>query len=133
MKLKEVMPVGDWLGKMLQKIGTFFRSYSLDVSLGDLDLDLEGRGHHHYRRVFPIVVTTYMIMSTFLIPMGFQFMAMLGGKALVLSKLAFLWSLLGVSRRIFPYSYPDGYAPPHHDFHQPGLYRAAHRKDHIPQ
>lgn len=39
-----------------------------------------------------------MIISAFLIPLGFQFMAMLGGKALVLSKLALFMGALGIFR-----------------------------------
>jgi len=68
-----------------------------------------GRRRHAYRRVFPIIVGTYMIMSAILIPMGFMFMSTLGGKALLVSKMALMVSLMSNIKKIFSYEY---YVPP---------------------
>lgn len=68
-----------------------------------------GRRRHAYRKVFPIIVGTYMIMSAVLIPLGFMFMSTLGGKALLVSKMALMVSLMSNIKKIFSYEY---YVPP---------------------
>jgi len=68
-----------------------------------------GRRRHTYRRVFQIIVSTYMIMSAILIPMGFMFMSTLGGEALLVSKMALMVSLMSNIKKIFSYEY---YVPP---------------------
>lgn len=68
-----------------------------------------GRRRHAYRKVFPIIVSTYMIMSAILIPLGFMFMSTLGGKALLVSKMALMVSLMSNIKKIFSYEY---YVPP---------------------
>lgn len=75
-----------------------------------------GRRRHAYRKVFPIIVGTYMIMSAILIPMGFMFMSTLGGKALLVSKMALMVSLMSNIKKIFSYEYYVPPAPPagHH-------------------
>lgn len=68
-----------------------------------------GRRRHAYKKVFPIIVGTYMIMSAVLIPLGFMFMSTLGGKALLVSKMALMISLMSNIKKIFSYEY---YVPP---------------------
>lgn len=63
---------------------------------------ISGR-RRHYRRVFPIVVGAYMILSTVLIPLGFKFMTLLGTKSLLLSKLSLMISLMGGIKKVFGY------------------------------
>lgn len=50
-----------------------------------------------------------MIMSAVLIPLGFMFMSTLGGKALLVSKMALAVSLMSNIKKIFSYEY---YVPP---------------------
>lgn len=50
-----------------------------------------------------------MIMSAILIPMGFMFMSTLGGKALLVSKMALMVSLMSNIKKMFSYEY---YVPP---------------------
>lgn len=86
-----------------------------------------GRRRHAYRKVFPIIVGTYMIMSAVLIPMGFMFMSTLGGKALLISKMALIISLMSNIKKIFSYEYyvPSAPAQPHH--HWKRTLQLAHR------
>lgn len=81
-----------------------------------IDIVLLGRRRHAYRRVFPIVVGTYMIMSAVLLPLGFMFMSTLGGKALLVSKIALMISLMSNIKKIFSYEYyvPTAPAPVSH-------------------
>ncbi|CAI6348221.1 unnamed protein product [Macrosiphum euphorbiae] len=85
-------------------------AYVVKISLTRLfDFVSTGRRRHAYRRVFPIIVGTYMIMSAVLIPLGFMFMSTLGGKALLVSKMALMVSLMSNIKKIFSYEY---YVPP---------------------
>lgn len=58
-----------------------------------------GRRRHHYRKVFPVLVTGFMILMSLMVPLGFQFMAMIGGKALLMSKMALIMASMYNFRR----------------------------------
>ncbi|XP_060868178.1 uncharacterized protein LOC132943275 [Metopolophium dirhodum] len=96
---------------LINRVVSFVDSHSLQIDLWtpDNNVTTEGRRRHAYRRVFPIIVGTYMIMSAVLIPMGFMFMSTLGGKALLVSKMALMVSLMSNIKKIFSYEY---YVPP---------------------
>ncbi|XP_022175976.1 uncharacterized protein LOC111037619 [Myzus persicae] len=96
---------------IINRMVSFIDSHSLQIDLWtpDNNATVEGRRRHAYRRVFPIIVGTYMIMSAVLIPMGFMFMSTLGGKALLVSKMALMVSLMSNIKKIFSYEY---YVPP---------------------
>lgn len=73
---------------------------------------ISGR-RRHYRRVFPIMVGAYMILSTVLIPLGFKFMTLLGTKSLLISKLSLIIALMGGIKKIFGFG-AEVVAPPHY-------------------
>lgn len=50
------------------------------------------RRHRRRNQLMPMLMMGVMIMGSVLIPMGFQFLAVLGGKALILAKLALMLS-----------------------------------------
>lgn len=58
-----------------------------------------GRRRHQYRKVFPVLVTGFMILMSLMVPLGFQFMAMIGGKALLMSKVALIMASMYNFRR----------------------------------
>ncbi|KAE9526862.1 hypothetical protein AGLY_013510 [Aphis glycines] len=103
---------------IINRMVSFINSHSLQIDLWTPDNNAitEGRRRHAYRKVFPIIVGTYMIMSAILIPMGFMFMSTLGGKALLVSKMALMVSLMSNIKKIFSYEYYVPPAPPagHH-------------------
>ncbi|XP_065212208.1 uncharacterized protein LOC135839888 isoform X2 [Planococcus citri] len=96
----------DWISNTIEKMSRLFSTHSLRVQLVNSQEDhkyqIEGR-RRHYRRVFPIVVGAYMILSTVLIPLGFKFMTLLGTKSLLLSKLSLMISLMGSIKKLFGY------------------------------
>ncbi|XP_015119200.1 uncharacterized protein LOC107042607 [Diachasma alloeum] len=64
---------------------------------------VEGRRRHHRRRnqhLMPMMMMGLLIMGSVLIPMGFQFLAVLGGKALILAKLALMLSSIQGLKKI---------------------------------
>lgn len=56
---------------------------------------ISGRQRRVYRRVFPVVVGVYMIFYSILVPLSFKFLLLLGGKTLLMSKIALFMSLIG--------------------------------------
>lgn len=57
-------------------------------------------GHHGYKHAFPLMVGSFMLMAAFMVPMGFQFLAVIGGKALVLSQIALVMAMGGSLQRL---------------------------------
>lgn len=74
-----------------------------------------------------MMVMGYMFMSSFLVPMGFQLMAVLSGKALLLSKMAFVMSGMHGFKRLFGVDYPavihHDTIPLYHDHHASSTWR----------
>uniref|UniRef100_A0A1B6DDF5 Uncharacterized protein n=1 Tax=Clastoptera arizonana TaxID=38151 RepID=A0A1B6DDF5_9HEMI len=62
-------------------------------------VETTGRHKNPYRKSFPIIIIAFMMMLAFVIPMGFQFMVMVGGKALLLSQMALIFGLSGAFRK----------------------------------
>lgn len=67
-----------------------------NVSFFDLSIYFlsSGRRRHNRRKnqIMPMLMMGILVMGSVLIPMGFQFLAVLGGKALILAKLALMLS-----------------------------------------
>lgn len=61
-----------------------------------------GRARHRRNQMLPIMVFGMTALGMVLVPIGFQLLAVLGGKALLLSKMALiLASINGLRRVIF--------------------------------
>lgn len=62
-----------------------------------------GRRKRRRRRkqyMFPLMMMGLLLMGTILVPMGFQFLAVLGGKALILAKMALILSSIQGLKKI---------------------------------
>ncbi|RLU18280.1 hypothetical protein DMN91_008636 [Ooceraea biroi] len=67
------------------------------------DNAVQGRRRHHRRRhhhLMPLMMMGMFLMGSVLIPMGFQFLAVLGGKALILAKMALILSSIQGLKKI---------------------------------
>lgn len=51
------------------------------------------RYRHSFRRIFPVVASIYMIVTSVLMPIVFQFMAVMAGKSFMVGKIALLFAL----------------------------------------
>ena len=84
---------------------------------------ISGRRLHHYRRVFPLIVGAYMILYSILIPLSFKSLLLLGGKTLLVSKLALFLAMVGSLKKYMSNaeSYPAAHPhyPPHPYHHDP--------------
>ncbi|KAK7865769.1 hypothetical protein R5R35_002096 [Gryllus longicercus] len=101
------------------------RSYSLHVGPPEA-LAHEGRlRRRQYKHMFPLMVMSFMALSAFMVPMGFQFMAVLGGKALLLSKMALLVASLLTYKKLatdFAPHHSHGHGHAHSAYHDPFYY-----------
>ncbi|RZF32759.1 hypothetical protein LSTR_LSTR009868 [Laodelphax striatellus] len=89
-----------FISAVSERMFKLLQSHSLQLRLWDSSEIEEGRRRHQYRKAFPMMVAGYMMLSAFLVPLGFQFMAMIGGKALLLSKMALMMSMLGGFKKL---------------------------------
>uniref|UniRef100_A0A0A9X736 DNA-binding protein HU n=1 Tax=Lygus hesperus TaxID=30085 RepID=A0A0A9X736_LYGHE len=124
-------PDDDLLTTVTNKMYAILDTHSIKLSLSpfedtEAESQVEGR-RRRFRRMFPMIVAGFMLMAAFVVPLGFQFMAMIGGKALLLSKLAFFSALYSGYRRVttdldFHHHHPE----PFH--HHAGFH---HRQDNV--
>lgn len=79
---------------------------------------ISGR-RRHYRRVFPIMVGAYMVLSSLVIPLGFKFMALLGLKSILISSISFMVAIMGGIKK-----YMGSHSDSSHSSHYPSPYPA---------
>lgn len=59
-----------------------------------------GRGRRRDHRMLALMVMGFMIMASILIPTGFQFLTVLGGKSLLMAKMALIMSAISGLKKI---------------------------------
>lgn len=57
--------------------------------------------HRHRNQMLPMMVFGITALGMIVVPLGFQFLAVLGGKALLLSKMALLLASINGLKRVF--------------------------------
>ncbi|XP_049842659.1 uncharacterized protein LOC126293458 [Schistocerca gregaria] len=95
-----------WAAIAVDKLAALLRSHAIRLRLPSTADDEREEGRriryrHQYKHMFPLVVMGYMVMSSFLVPLGFQLMAVLSGKALLLSKMALAVAGMAGFKRLF--------------------------------
>jgi hypothetical protein len=83
-----------------------------------------GRVRRHYKHLFPLMMFAFMKMLVILVPLGFQFMAVISGKALLLSKMALALASAQAMKKVTS-AWFDVYHAPH-----PHYYHPVHRSYH---
>ncbi|XP_025157095.1 uncharacterized protein LOC105188257 isoform X2 [Harpegnathos saltator] len=86
-------------------IDHMFNTESATNNISEPDLDsnaVQGRRRRNRRRhqFLPMMMLGLLFMGSILIPMGFQFLAVLGGKALILAKMALILSSIQGLKKI---------------------------------
>ncbi|XP_011500770.1 PREDICTED: uncharacterized protein LOC105364532 [Ceratosolen solmsi marchali] len=87
----------------LDRLGPTILDITTGASGNSTDLQIEARGRRRRRRqmhLMPIMMMGLLLMGTVLIPMSFQFLAVLGGKALILAKMALMLSSIQGLKKI---------------------------------
>ncbi|XP_021930032.1 uncharacterized protein LOC110834808 isoform X2 [Zootermopsis nevadensis] len=110
----------EWRWQVVDRVAELFRSHVIRLRLDDV----EGRVRHHYRHLFPLMMFAFMKMLVILVPLGFQFMAVISGKALLLSKMALALASAQAMKKVTS-AWFDVYHPPH-----PAYYPHVHRSYH---
>ncbi|KAJ8982316.1 hypothetical protein NQ317_006661 [Molorchus minor] len=103
-KSKINMEKQDWLSQISNKLLQLSRTHILKIHLKSLNggFQFEGRGRHRKQNnMFSNLMMFGLVAAGLIvIPMGFQFLAILGGKALLLAKLALLLSSIQGLKKI---------------------------------
>ncbi|XP_076652014.1 DUF1676 domain-containing protein Osi23 [Halictus rubicundus] len=102
---------------------TSVAAYSLNNSKPEKNNSVfEGRrrgNRRRYNQMVPLLIMGFVLMGSILIPMGFQFLAVLGGKALLLAKMALILSSIQGLKKIATsgVNYGIYHAPVEHGWH----------------
>ncbi|OWR52515.1 putative mitochondrial solute carrier [Danaus plexippus plexippus] len=81
---------GEWRHLALQRMAKIFRTHVIKFDLDDNFInkaEFRGRRRHH---LMTMMIFGVVSIGMVIIPMGFQFLAVLGGKALLLAKMALI-------------------------------------------
>ncbi|GAB0097656.1 hypothetical protein DMENIID0001_133210 [Sergentomyia squamirostris] len=95
----ERMLVGkSWAEKVLRKIASTLNSHHVEINFASRGNDNEGRRRRHH--MLPMIAIGFTALGMILMPMGFQFLAVLGGKALLMAKMALLLASINGLKRL---------------------------------
>ncbi|XP_046742526.1 uncharacterized protein LOC124409154 [Diprion similis] len=116
---KNVSPENDkvWQRVVINRLTRLFRTHVLKIDIDEVsratgfmpsnanekngeDISEGRRRRHKNRSMFPMMMMGFLFMGSILIPMGFQFLAVLGGKALILAKMALILSSIQGLKKI---------------------------------
>ncbi|KAK6632500.1 hypothetical protein RUM43_013267 [Polyplax serrata] len=89
----------DLISLLYERFDDFLKSHSLKFRLSK-HLQVEGRGRRRDHRMLALMVMGFMIMASILIPTGFQFLTVLGGKSLLMAKMALIMSAISGLKKI---------------------------------
>ncbi|GFG31499.1 hypothetical protein Cfor_11656, partial [Coptotermes formosanus] len=107
----------EWVWQVFDRVADLCRSHVIRLRVQQV----QGRGRHHYKHLFPLMMMAFMKMMAILVPLGFQFMAVISGKALLLSKMALALASAQAMRKVTS-AWFDVYHAPH-----PPYYHHVHR------
>ncbi|KAH1028613.1 hypothetical protein HUJ05_001952 [Dendroctonus ponderosae] len=133
-KLRRSVP--NWNLQLLEKIRDFLKTRVLQTGAN------EGRRRHKGNDLGQMLMFGLVAAGLIVIPMGFQFLAVLGGKALLLAKLALILTSIQGLKKIATSNvnyglYSTGHAAPwHYDrqwFHDGDHYSSSHHPGVAPQ
>ncbi|XP_028049117.1 uncharacterized protein LOC105829929 [Monomorium pharaonis] len=89
-----------------------------NITTRNLDSIVQGRKRRRRHYMLPLMMMGLLLMGTILVPMGFQFLAVLGGKALILAKMALILSSIQGLKKIATSGVNYGlYHVPDHGWH----------------
>nr|CAI5831399.1 unnamed protein product [Callosobruchus analis] len=116
---------GEWKNRILYKLGELLKTHVLKVKLATITptRDVEGRGRRKKDMFGHMLMFGLVAAGLIVIPMGFKFLAVLGGKALLLAKMALLLTSIQGLKKIatsnfnyglystFPAQHATGHGP----------------------
>ncbi|KAL1505679.1 hypothetical protein ABEB36_005185 [Hypothenemus hampei] len=118
---KYLKTVASWYQELVPRIVHFLRTRVIRISLPKIDEPIsqqtEGRHRHKNNALSQMLMFGLVAAGLIVIPMGFQFLAVLGGKALLLAKLALILTSIQGLKKIATSNvnyglYSTGYASP---------------------
>ncbi|CAG9559938.1 unnamed protein product [Danaus chrysippus] len=114
---------GEWRYLALQRMAKIFRTHVIKFDLDNNFINKEefrGRRRHH---LMTMMIFGVVSIGMVIIPMGFQFLAVLGGKALLLAKMALILASIQGLKKIAasPLSYGFYHSYPFDHYDKRGL------------
>ncbi|XP_078042140.1 DUF1676 domain-containing protein Osi23 [Augochlora pura] len=141
----------NWTAIIVKRILSVLRTHVFKVDVDHLSGDaatllnnskpnssiFEGRRRRNRRRqnhMVPLLMMGFVLMGSILIPMGFQFLAVLGGKALLLAKMALILSSIQGLKKIATNGVNYGlyHTPVDHGWHDRSHLEPSTNVDHLP-
>ncbi|PSN48685.1 hypothetical protein C0J52_13539 [Blattella germanica] len=116
-----------WKWQVLDRMYELFKSHVIRLRMDVV----EGRGRHHMRHLFPLMMFAFMKLLVVLVPLGFQFMAVISGKALLLSKMALMLASAQAMKKVTS-AWFDVYHTPYYHVHRSYEGDDHHHHHHVP-
>lgn len=88
-----------WSGHVLQRIASVLSTHVLQFDLDAREMDAPR--HRHRNQMLPMMIFGVTALGVFVVPMGFQMLAILSGKALLMAKMALLLASMNGLKRVF--------------------------------
>ncbi|XP_068910401.1 uncharacterized protein Osi23 [Tenebrio molitor] len=117
----------DWKNQILQKIAHVLNTHVLKIRLNGYEklrslITDEARGKKKHNMMLSLLMFGIAAVGLIMVPMGFQFLAVLGGKALLLAKMALILTAIQGLKKIATSNVNYGLytTPPEHHHHHQG-------------
>ncbi|XP_059621817.1 uncharacterized protein LOC132265257 [Phlebotomus argentipes] len=87
-----------WAQQVLHTIASTFNTHHVEINLASARANGEARRRRQH--MLPMIAIGFTALGMILMPMGFQFLAVLGGKALLLAKMALILASINGLKRL---------------------------------
>lgn len=90
-----------WINHILRRSIDTLGTHDIRLAFGDpMQNDVGEARRRHRMRIFPSMIFGMAVLGTVIIPLGFNMLALLGGKALFIAKMAFLIAIITHPRKV---------------------------------
>ncbi|XP_055688033.1 uncharacterized protein LOC129792718 [Lutzomyia longipalpis] len=90
-----------WAQQVLHKIASTFNTHHVEINLASAQGNAENEARRRRHHMLPMIAIGFTALGMILMPMGFQFLAVLGGKALLLAKMALILASINGLKRVY--------------------------------
>ncbi|XP_037037543.1 uncharacterized protein LOC119075249 [Bradysia coprophila] len=105
-----------WSGYILKKLINLLSTHTLNIDLTQTAAVGRGPNRRNRNQMIPMMILGVTALGAFTIPMGFQFLSIVSGKALLLAKMALIMAIMNGAKRVASSGVHYGlyHSEPHH-------------------